>query len=132
MDQLAPDVACFWGHQLRDLVAVHAIPFTGLQLAMGPGFLLCLDPGGEIYAINPQMITAIPLMWSTCLQPISQSAIRNAQFLRNFPQGVEHGQQARGSDNDQVGQFDTNNFFHPTFLQSGGSVFDDVESYSRG
>jgi hypothetical protein len=68
-------------------------------------FLLGFDPGGKTLAIDPQVVPAIPLVRCTGYKPIPQSAIRDTQFFTQLTQGVEHGQQARGADDDEVGDF---------------------------
>lgn len=87
------------------MIAVHAIPFTGCQLAMRSWLLLGLNPSGKTFAINPQVIPAIPLVRCAGHKPIPQGAIRDTQFLTQLTQGVEHGQQARGADDDEMGDF---------------------------
>jgi hypothetical protein len=70
------------------------------------GLLLLLDPGSEALPINPKPVAGVALKWRTELKPISESAQRNAEFIRDLVGNILHREQSRRPNDHSVGQFE--------------------------
>jgi hypothetical protein len=63
------------------LPAGHAISFAFFEPGFRAGLLLIFDPGGELLPIDPEMAGLVPILWYAGLQPITQRAVGDTQFI---------------------------------------------------
>jgi hypothetical protein len=73
-------------------ITYDAEGFIGLQRLAWSSVTCCFDPGSDLTAIDPDMMSRIPLMWQSFLQPLAHDVRRDMEFLRQFRRGVQHGQ----------------------------------------
>jgi hypothetical protein len=105
MAQVTFDRANFRILDFDNGIAAHTKALPRLKL-MGwflSGVPLVINPGGKLFAVDPDLVGFIPDMWRAMVEPISQGGFRNVQFFSDFPRCVKHGQQTGGFDQDIPG-----------------------------